>query len=82
MPGAIVLGITGGCLGALFINVNTRVNAYRKVLLTSKWIKPIETLIFAFLSASIFFYVPSKFRDCQNTEEVVDDTIELQKAWC
>lgn len=59
MPGAIVLGITGGCLGALFINVNTRVNAYRKVLLKSNWIKPIETMLFAILTASIFFIVPS-----------------------
>lgn len=61
LPGACILGIIGGCLGALFINVNTRVNAYRKKILTSNWIKPVETAFFCMITTSVWFFLPYYF---------------------
>ena len=46
LPGAIFLGIIGGLLGPLFININTRTNAIRAKCLKKKWFKPIETFFF------------------------------------
>lgn len=37
LPASIILGVVGGLLGAFFITVNTKMNDYRKVLLTKKW---------------------------------------------
>jgi H+/Cl- antiporter ClcA len=83
IPSAIILGIEGGILGSLFINVNTRVNALRAKLLTSQWMKPIETAFFGFLSASVFFIVPyiiSK-ENCQE-EEIDVPTSLMDRGWC
>ena len=43
-------------MGALFVNINFRVNAIRKKLLTSAWVKPFETAIWAFFTSSCFFW--------------------------
>lgn len=64
LPAAIILGVGGGCLGSLFINVNTRMAGVRKVLLTKKWMKPIETFMFCFATASAFYWVPFYFDNC------------------
>lgn len=58
IPNGIVIAIIGGILGAGFINVNTRVNAFRAKVLKTKWIKPLETAMFGFLSASVMFLMP------------------------
>lgn len=63
-PMSIVLGIIGGLLGAFFINVNTRMNECRKVLLTSKWSKPLETFFFSFMTASSFYYLSYALTSC------------------
>ena len=68
LPSAVILGIVGGMLGALFISVNFKMAVYRKNLLKSKWIKPVETFAWAFVTATFFYWVPylrSKDR-CQN----------------
>ena len=61
LPGSIIIGVIGGLIGPLFINLNTRVNVYRKKLLTSGYIKVIETTIFGFVTAGIFFILPYWF---------------------
>ena len=58
IPAALVIGVVGGLLGALFINVNTRMNALRKRLLTTNWIKPVETAIWSFATGFIFILAP------------------------
>lgn len=58
IPAAIIIGIIGGCMGALFININSRMNKWRGMLLKSNWIKPVETYFFAFGTATLFFWVP------------------------
>ena len=52
----LILGVLGGLLGSFFIAVNTWANKARKIYLTKKWYKPIETAAFCFLSASVFYW--------------------------
>ena len=54
--GAVVIGVIGGAMGALFVNINFRVNAIRKRLLSASWMKPLETAIWAFVTSSAFFW--------------------------
>ena len=68
LPAAIILGVGGGCLGSLFINVNTRMAAVRKAVLTKKWMKPIETFMFCFATASAFYWVPYLFNNCETVD--------------
>jgi len=51
--GPIVLGIIGGCLGALFINVNTRMGIFRKKYINTTAKKTIETGMFALTTMSV-----------------------------
>lgn len=55
---AICLGIIGGMIGPFFININTRMATLRGKILTKKWMKPIETMFFCFMTASSFFWIP------------------------
>ena len=64
IPGAILLGIVSGLLGPFFININTRINGLRGKLHPSKWQKPLDCFIFAFLTASSFYWVPKLFATC------------------
>ena len=66
VPGAIILGVISGLLGPLFINVNTRINAFRAQIWTTKWQKPIDTFLFCFASASCFYWAPYLFRSCKS----------------
>jgi len=61
IPGAIILGAICGCLGSFFINVNTRVNAFRAKIWLKKWHKPVDTFIFCFFSATCFYWFPYWF---------------------
>ena len=74
LPAAVILGVGGGCLGSLFINVNTRMAGVRKKLLTKKWMKPIETFIFCFATASAFYWIPYFFNKCETVDS--NQTIE------
>ena len=76
LAGAIVLGVISGLLGPLFINVNTRVNAIRAKIWTRKWHKPIDTFLFAFASASCFYWFPYLFRSCTSRTILVDKITE------
>jgi len=86
LPASIVLGIVGGLLGALFISVNTKMNAYRKRFLTTKWIKPIETFFWCFATASFFFFTPLMYKQCKVFTPLTpdDDKIKetLHEGWC
>ena len=79
MGGAIVLGIVSGLMGPFFINVNTRVNAVRAMIWKKKWHKPIDTFIFAFMTATCFYWFPYMFRSCISRTILNDgDTVELK----
>lgn len=64
LPGATVLGVISGCLGAFFINVNTRVNAFRAKIWLKKWQKPVDTFFFCFCTASCFYWFPYWYQSC------------------
>lgn len=66
--GSLVLGVLGGMLGSLFINVNTRVGRIRKKCITSKWKKVLETGIFAALTVSIMFWATALLNECEQRE--------------
>jgi len=55
---AVIIGIVGGLMGAFFIGVNFKMNAWRKVLLTKKWIKPFETSLWSIFTSLMFVLVP------------------------
>jgi|APSaa5957512535_1039671.scaffolds.fasta_scaffold126650_2 chloride channel 7 len=61
LPAAIILGLIGGFLGAGFVYINFKVNGWRKKIITSNRRKVIEAVIFAFVTASVFFWVPAMF---------------------
>lgn len=56
--GAVIIGTISGLLGALFININFRINALRGAFSTKPWHKLVEAAIFAFASASAFYWFP------------------------
>lgn len=64
-PHVLVLAFVGGITGALFIIINTKVNALRKRFLTSKWILPLETMIIAFLTGLVMFWYPYFDHNCE-----------------
>lgn len=94
IPAAIVIGIIGGALGALFINVNFRMNALRKSCLKTKWIKPIETALWSFTTGMFFVSVPYLIYIanggietggvCQEaSKKILDkDSDIIYKGWC
>ena len=57
IPAAIVIGVVCGLLGSFFIFVNINLGIVRKKYINTNWKKIAEALVFAFLSASIFFGV-------------------------
>jgi H+/Cl- antiporter ClcA len=51
-----IMGAIGGCLGSLFINVNTLVNIQRRRYLTTKRSKVIECVVFCMITSSFVFW--------------------------
>ena len=58
IPAAIIVGIVGGLIGAFFIAVNFKMNAWRKPILVKEWMKPIETLLWSFITSTCLILVP------------------------
>lgn len=95
LPSALIIGVIGGLMGPLFININTRVNVFRGKILKSKWIKVLETAFFCMLTASFFFWMPYIFRrdvcpfrethehePTNSTIKQIEDLVEEKQAWC
>lgn len=85
LPATIGLGIIGGMMGAFFINVNTRMAVLRKKLLVRKWMKPVETFMFCFATASVFYWSPFLFNVCMDVgaESKAGQLEDLDYiAWC
>jgi H+/Cl- antiporter ClcA len=61
IPGALIIGIISGLLGAFFLGVNFRLAKIRGILETKKWHKLIDAFLFAFLTATTFYWVPRIF---------------------
>lgn len=69
IAGAVCIGLASGLLGAFFINVNFRINGFRGKHNTGPKGKLLEAFIFAFLTASCFYWVPYNWASCvSNTD--------------
>jgi H+/Cl- antiporter ClcA len=55
--GAIIIGIISGLLGAFFLCVNFRINPHRAKF-TKSWHKLFDAVIFGFLTATTFYWIP------------------------
>lgn len=56
--GAVLIGIVGGVMGAFFIGVNFKMNAWRGKILKWKWVKPFETALWSIMTSGAFIIVP------------------------
>ena len=97
IPGAIILGVISGLLGPFFINVNSRINAFRPKIWTKKWHKLIDCFIFAFCCATVWYWVPHLFGTCiqrptgdrikmhaEKTDTIFDrlEDMTTSRGWC
>jgi len=57
LPSGIILGVICGLLGALFIGVSIRLGMLRKIYINTSIRKVLEAIIFAFVTASIFYLI-------------------------
>ena len=65
LPSAIVLGALTGAMGAIFVDVNTRMGILRKKYVNANWKKILETCLFAFATATTFYLVAANAPNCQ-----------------
>ncbi|CDW77635.1 chloride channel protein 7 [Stylonychia lemnae] len=52
---AVIIGISGGFLGACFIRINNQINKYRKQYLKEKWMKVAEALCLTLVTMTTFY---------------------------
>ncbi len=65
MLGAFIIGAISGLLGGFFIFINFKINAFRNTTTNLKpWTKLLEAGIFAFLTATCFYWFPLRFESC------------------
>jgi H+/Cl- antiporter ClcA len=62
------IGVLGGLIGALFIEINMGMARLRKRFIKTKAIKVVEALMFAFAGATMVFFLPMLFRCVPVTE--------------
>jgi len=68
--GAIVLGVIGGALGALFVNVNTRMSLFRKKYIDKSWKKIVEACFYGVMTISAAtFFVNLYKSDCISVDD-------------
>lgn len=96
LPGAFIIGSISGLLGAFFLGVNFRLAKLRGAIITQKWHRLIDAFIFAFLTASTFYWLPKIFYSCVpiknelgqlrriKTESIFDraENIDVSIGWC
>jgi H+/Cl- antiporter ClcA len=76
-----MMGIFGGALGSLFINVNTRMTVLRKKYVTKNWIKVVETGCFAVMTVSAYVIFTSAVGGCLSTSEMSTEEISELRRW-
>jgi len=85
------LGVLGGMLGSLFINVNTRMGRLRKRFVNTKLKKIIETGLYAGLTISIAFWCTAGLNVCKENPKTytaenlalhkVEEEVKTQNTW-
>ena len=64
MPGALLIGLVCGVLGAFFVKLNTRLVKIRKRAIKQNWQKVLEVAMFAALTAMTFFFLALSLNRC------------------
>lgn len=78
LPGAAIIGAISGLLGAFFLGVNFRLAKIRGAILTKKWHKLIDAFLFAFLTATTFYWLPRIFQTCVPTKNVRGELLRIK----
>lgn len=65
IPLFMIMGTFGGLLGALWNHVNYKITCFRLQFVTQKWLKVIEALLVAILSATMGFLMIYFINDCK-----------------
>jgi chloride channel 7 len=79
VPCAIVLGVIGGLLGALFVEAAFKLGVYRKKYINTNGRKIIETLVFAAVtSASFYTLVLISNNNCSDQTQTINQEAEIQ----
>ncbi|XP_070162948.1 H(+)/Cl(-) exchange transporter 7 [Polyergus mexicanus] len=65
IPLFMIMGTFGGLLGALWNHVNYKITCFRLRFVTQKWLKVIEALLVAILSATMGFLMIYFINDCK-----------------
>jgi len=81
IPGAIIIGAICGLLGAFFISVNTKINVYRAKYITAKWQKLIDAFVFAFATATCFYWASNLFQSCVPRLVLLPDGKQVEVAF-
>jgi len=63
-----IIGVLGGLIGALFIEINMGMARLRKRFIKTKSLKVVEALLFAFVGATMVFFLPMAFQCVPVTE--------------
>ncbi|XP_046616599.1 H(+)/Cl(-) exchange transporter 7 isoform X1 [Neodiprion virginianus] len=69
IPLFMIIGTLGGVLGALWNHVNYKISCFRLRFIKTNWIKVLEALFIAVLSATLGFLMIYFIDDCKSTEE-------------
>jgi H+/Cl- antiporter ClcA len=78
LPAAIFLGVVCGLLGAFFIYVSITLSMLRKQHVNTPIKKVLECVLFAFVTASVFFgVVLLRANDCRPKDTVEGETYEF-----
>ncbi|KAI4493606.1 hypothetical protein M0804_001782 [Polistes exclamans] len=65
IPLFMIVGIIGGILGALWNHINYKITCFRLKYITQKWLKVIEALAVAIMSATMGFLMIYFLDDCK-----------------
>lgn len=82
IPGIIIISAVCGCLGSLFIHVNTEQNLRRPRYIKQNWQRVIETAVYACATVSCFYWVTVAFHDCNSTEGIDEDELKTVRFGC
>jgi H+/Cl- antiporter ClcA len=73
----LIIGVMGGIIGAIFIKVNNIININRKKYLLKKWMKVLEAVFIAFITASVFYVATISRYDAADT---IDNNICIDNS--
>jgi H+/Cl- antiporter ClcA len=82
IPGIIIISAVCGCLGSMFIHVNTLQNMNRPKYIKQNWQKVIETAVYACATISTFYWVTAAFHDCNSAAGIDEEELKTVRFTC